>query len=204
MSSHNKLPASYQLDHLTDLPDLAAISEHIRGLVEHMPGYFGLLALDVDGFKGVNDERGHGVGDEVLAIIGQTLNNNLRRDDRFMSARRSGDEFMITLHGIEDDASVVAVGERIRGLLTEQIQTIDTRIGISMGGRVHRADETPEDLIHAVDILMKEDKDRRKIERYNTSIAREAIRRMYDLAKHAEIDKRDIPRLLDLHERGRY
>ncbi|HEU5122280.1 MAG TPA: GGDEF domain-containing protein [Candidatus Saccharimonadales bacterium] len=200
--NHDKFPYSPNRDRLTDLPDHAAISDHLDKLTLKMPGDFGLLAIDVDGFKGLNDERGHGTGDRLLIVIGQTLNDNLRRDDRFMPARRSGDEFLIALHGVHEDADIEAVAERIRILLTEQIQFIDNRVGISIGGRVHRIGETAEELMRAADELMAQDKDRRKIERYNSERAHEAIRKMAHLAFQAGIDDRDIPRLLNLHRRG--
>jgi hypothetical protein len=58
--------------------------------------------------------------------------------------------------------------------------------------------------MHAADTLMGEDKDRRKVERYDTPRAHEAIRRMAELAIWANIDPRDIPRLFSLHSEGRF
>jgi diguanylate cyclase (GGDEF)-like protein len=204
MANHNRLSRLHETDTLTDLPNLAAISKHLDILTAQIPGNFGLLMLDVDRFKGVNDERGHHWGDRLLAVIGQTLNDNLRRDDRYMPARKSGDEFLITLRDVDEDAHIVAAGERIRSLLTEQVQLVDDRVGISIGGRIHRIGETPADLMRAADELMSLDKDRRKIERHDNPKARAAIPKIAQLALAAGIDDRDIPRLLNLHRRGLY
>ncbi|MGS2614802.1 putative bifunctional diguanylate cyclase/phosphodiesterase [Micromonospora sp. LZ34] len=72
-----------------------------------------LLGLDLDGFKNVNDMRGHDVGDAVLAEVGRRLRGNLRPGD--VAARLGGDEFAVLLHGLPADADRVA--ERLLGVL---------------------------------------------------------------------------------------
>ncbi|MDO3700754.1 EAL domain-containing protein [Micromonospora sp. C28SCA-DRY-2] len=72
-----------------------------------------LLGLDLDGFKNVNDMRGHDVGDAVLAEVGRRLRGNLRPGD--VAARLGGDEFAVLLHGHPADADRVA--ERLLGVL---------------------------------------------------------------------------------------
>ncbi|MFF3856587.1 putative bifunctional diguanylate cyclase/phosphodiesterase [Micromonospora sp. NPDC002575] len=72
-----------------------------------------LLGLDLDGFKNVNDMRGHDVGDEVLAEVGRRLRGNLRPDD--LAARLGGDEFAVLVPGHPAEAGRVA--ERLLGVL---------------------------------------------------------------------------------------
>lgn len=72
----------------------------------------GLLMIDVDHFKSVNDRFGHGTGDRVLVAVAQTLSNNLREGD--MVARVGGEEFMVLLMPEVDHALTLAIGDRLR------------------------------------------------------------------------------------------
>jgi diguanylate cyclase (GGDEF)-like protein len=72
-----------------------------------------LLTLDLDGFKSVNDMRGHDAGDAVLIEVGQRLRLNLRPPD--LAARLGGDEFAVLMSGRPADA--IKVAERLLGVL---------------------------------------------------------------------------------------
>lgn len=73
-----------------------------------------VLFIDLDGFKQINDLRGHGVGDEVLRTVGERLRNACRQSD--VVARLGGDEFLIAVEDIElDDARELA--ERVRNIV---------------------------------------------------------------------------------------
>ena len=76
----------------------------------------GLLMIDVDNFKRVNDTWGHPVGDEVLRSIAQVLSSNLRQTD--VAARYGGEEFAIILPGL-GPRGVRAVGEKLRRAVRE-------------------------------------------------------------------------------------
>ena len=100
-------------------------------------GYsLGLLMIDVDNFKRVNDTWGHPVGDDVLRSIAQVLASNLRQTD--VAARYGGEEFAIVLPGL-GPRGVRAVGEKLRRavkalkpLISEH--GIPFQISISVGG----------------------------------------------------------------------
>jgi diguanylate cyclase (GGDEF)-like protein len=70
-----------------------------------------LLMLDIDGFKQVNDSRGHLAGDAVLASVGRALRASIRQDDP--AGRFGGDEFSALLVGITRDQALAAAG-RVR------------------------------------------------------------------------------------------
>jgi diguanylate cyclase (GGDEF)-like protein/PAS domain S-box-containing protein len=74
---------------------------------------YGLMLLDLDDFKRVNDTYGHDVGDEVLATVGQVLSLTLR-DTRDIAARLGGEEFGVLCFDAPDERSIRALGERIR------------------------------------------------------------------------------------------
>jgi diguanylate cyclase (GGDEF)-like protein len=90
-----------------------------------------LLFLDLDHFKQINDQRGHAVGDQVLANVGAVLRNVLRSRD--FAARNGGEEFAILLPDTEI-ASALAIAERIRAAIAEiSLPGIDVSVTISIG-----------------------------------------------------------------------
>jgi diguanylate cyclase (GGDEF)-like protein len=102
-----------RIDPLTKLPNRRAWEEAVRELSATRPA--GVLILDADRLKAVNDERGHHVGDEYLQIVAETVASSLR--DGELLARLGGDEFAILLPGA-DELRCHASAKRIRERLT--------------------------------------------------------------------------------------
>ncbi len=110
-----------QRDEVTGLRNRAAFEDILTTEVRNrrdrtVPGLLGLLMIDIDEFKAVNDSHGHQVGDEILHWVGQAILATCRESDT--PARFGGDEFAIvvpstTLEGLE------GFGERIRRVLSE-------------------------------------------------------------------------------------
>lgn len=101
-------------DALTGLPNRALFNErsilaeaHARRNKKKM----GVLSLDLDHFKEVNDTLGHDIGDQLLQVVGQRLINLVREED--IVARMGGDEFIILLQEIEHAKDVVATSRKI-------------------------------------------------------------------------------------------
>ena len=88
-----------QSDSLTDLPNRRSVSyrlQHELSVLRRYPEHqLGLIFMDLDFFKQINDTYGHGVGDQVLVIISRRLNDTVRATD--MVGRVGGDEFIILL-----------------------------------------------------------------------------------------------------------
>jgi diguanylate cyclase (GGDEF)-like protein len=85
-------------DALTNLPNRRAFDERLMAEAARSRRYghpFGLIILDIDHFKDVNDRHGHPTGDEVLKLVGRTIMANIRETD--MAARIGGEEFGIVL-----------------------------------------------------------------------------------------------------------
>ncbi len=95
-----------------------------------------LLFLDLDGFKAVNDQRGHEAGDAVLRDIAQRLTQQVRRGGD-LAARLGGDEFVLLLRADPDAPWVVDLAWRLTHLLAEPIALADggppVRVGASVG-----------------------------------------------------------------------
>ncbi|WP_293892564.1 MULTISPECIES: sensor domain-containing diguanylate cyclase [unclassified Sphaerochaeta] len=106
--------------------------EFIRTVKQN--GAIGLLMLDVDRFKQINDTYGHTIGDRVLQAIASTARNQLREGD--IIVRLGGDEFMMVLLGANRD-DTLEVGESIRRSIEEKriiYGNQEIRITVSIGG----------------------------------------------------------------------
>ena len=95
-----------------------------------------LIFFDLDGFKAVNDERGHGAGDAVLTEIAQRLRHAMRHEDTI--ARFGGDEFVVLCTGV-DEAMATSLGERIREAVAHPLTGIAEGLHVtaSVGVALH-------------------------------------------------------------------
>lgn len=124
-------------DPLTGLPNRARAIEVMRmalNRARRAGNIIGLLFIDLDGFKQVNDTLGHAAGDEVLATAGTRMQKSVREGD--VVARLGGDEFVVLLEPVDDELSAVRVAERLVADLAEPIQLStgrQARIGASIG-----------------------------------------------------------------------
>ncbi|MBI1723228.1 MAG: GGDEF domain-containing protein [Gemmatimonadetes bacterium] len=146
-------------DMLTGLPNRALFLERLeRALTRarRQPGHvFGVLFLDIDRFKDVNDRYGHAVGDELLVNFTRALNHWLRPGD--VIARLSGDEFTVLLPDIAGLDDAVHVAERIRQGLRAPLQLRDEAVAttVSIGVALSSpAYERAEDLVRDADSAM--------------------------------------------------
>ena len=114
----------------------------------------GLLFLDLDGFKPINDTYGHEAGDRILCQVAARLKESVR--DTEVVARLGGDEFVVLLRGLHhaDDATIVA--RRILQRIGEPIPDGDVthRVGVSIGGAVGMAGDRAQDLLEWADAAM--------------------------------------------------
>ncbi len=118
----------------------------------------GVLLIDVDNFKAVNDTWGHATGDVLLKVISDRIRANIRADDAL--ARMGGDEFLVTLAVIHDLAEAVAIGEKLRLACADTISTPAGEISTTVSVGVTLADpiETGDDLVARADAAMYEAK----------------------------------------------
>lgn len=93
---------------------------------------FALLFLDVDGFKAVNDQFGHGAGDQVLRELARRMADGVREGD--LVARWAGDEFLIVLDGVGDLTVARRVADQLEARLAEPIDAArGAPVGVSIG-----------------------------------------------------------------------
>lgn len=86
---------------------------------------FALFFVDIDDFKGVNDDFGHEAGDEILVAVAEALRDATRPTD--LVGRWGGDEFMVIARGVTQEAAVLGLAQRVLRLLDEDIVLRDGR-----------------------------------------------------------------------------
>ncbi|MGG5807887.1 sensor domain-containing diguanylate cyclase [Falsiroseomonas sp. CW058] len=142
-------------DALTGLPNRPAFREALsRAIARHRRDQqpFSLLYMDLDGFKRVNDVRGHAEGDRVLAGVAEVLRASLRQED--VPARIGGDEFAAVLVG-GDGREIPGAAERVRRAVRERMDAHGWPVSASIGAVLFRSPpDDEEEAIAAADELM--------------------------------------------------
>lgn len=133
-TEHDKYVVLSKTDALTGLDNRrnfdATLAERIRIYGAQQPaGRFALCYLDLDGFKPINDQYGHAVGDEVLRIVSDRLKHLLRGAD--LVGRHGGDEFMMLLDSISETAGLENMAQRILSAIAKPIMTTAGTVSVS-------------------------------------------------------------------------
>ena len=149
-------------DPLTGLLHRRVTSEVLRCLIDDARargGTLSVLLLDLDRFKPINDQFGHGVGDIVLMQVAERLRHSLRTSDSV--CRLGGDEFVILLESTDTIDGATLVAQKAIDSLNEPIEAGDhvCFIGASIGISVYPVDcEDAETMLRHADIAMYEAK----------------------------------------------
>lgn len=150
-------------DPLTGLFNRRTFDKEISRRLDRVAAEFdtlGLLMVDIDHFKLVNDRFGHLSGDSVLREVSDMLVRTcFRKDD--LVARFGGEEFAILLNGVARD-DLRSIGERLRGRVEStpvQVDQGEVRVTVSVGAAVARGLDTPESLIERADAALYQAKE---------------------------------------------
>lgn len=142
-------------DALTDLPNRILFKERLKlslSQADRLNTWVSLLSIDLDGFKLVNDQYGHDVGDELLKQTSQRLLHCIRQTDT--ATRLGGDEFAIILTNLHAKDEMELVSRKILGELSKPF--VINNISISISGSIGIA-LYPSDTRDQKDLIIKAD-----------------------------------------------
>jgi diguanylate cyclase (GGDEF)-like protein len=155
----DQLRSAADMDLITGVHNHRYLQERLRQEVarsarSHSP--FGVLMLDLDNFKPVNDRHGHADGDRVLHNVGAAIKDHVRTSD--VVARYGGDEFVVLMPDTPPDHATLVAERVVAGVLQGRHVMTDgseVTVGISAGLAVYPADgRTTAALLHAADAAM--------------------------------------------------
>jgi len=145
-------------DHLTGLPNRTLFSDRLTQaihLAKRNEKFVGVMFLDLDEFKTINDTLGHSVGDVLLKGIAQSLAQRIRQTDTV--ARFGGDEFLILVNNLSNDKYMDKIAENIMEVFTHPFSINDREFYVtgSAGVAVYPFDgEDVETLVKNADVAM--------------------------------------------------
>lgn len=145
-------------DQLTGLLNRALFEHEVEVALKRFARYpsnpFTLLFIDLDGFKSVNDQHGHRVGDRLLAAAAERVMRSVRDVDSV--GRLGGDEFAVLLDRLSDRRQIDAVTSRCLNAI-RQSYTVDGRelyVGASVGIAIGQPGDTAQSIIQRADAAM--------------------------------------------------
>ncbi|HET7385431.1 MAG TPA: GGDEF domain-containing protein [Nocardioidaceae bacterium] len=158
-ASENKLRERASYDSLTGVGNRSLFFERLGHALDTGPERRAMLALafiDLDGFKRVNDEYSHAVGDDVLVAVAERLRSVVRPRDTLV--RWGGDEFLVLFEHLDDEGDVVPIVERILYAVAQPSPEIgpdvavSASIGVAFQGPHEELDA--DDLVRRADVAM--------------------------------------------------
>ncbi len=141
-------------DHLTGIWNRRYMTRRMEIALwgfQHQEIPFGIFFIDIDGFKAINDTYGHKTGDQVLVMVAETLQHNLRGED--LLARWGGEEFIALLAGL-DEAGLTTVAYKLGALVrysTVRNEAEDINVTVSIGMTLARKEDTVKTLVDRAD-----------------------------------------------------
>jgi diguanylate cyclase (GGDEF)-like protein len=163
-------------DPLTGLLNRTVFTTHLEqqlALLDRRPGFVGVLFIDLDRFKLINDSLGHDAGDAVLRLVAERLRHCVRASD--VIARFGGDEFTVLVANALAPGDVMRAAERILSALGDPVVVdgVELFVGASVGVAIshdHRVD--PAELLRRADAALYRAKEngRNRVELFDTDL----------------------------------
>ena len=150
-------------DTLTGLPNRLLLHERLSQAIskaKRAGQRVGVLFIDLDRFKNVNDTLGHRVGDELLKHVTRALSGALRETD--LLARLGGDEFMVIVEDVDDPSVLSRIAQKLLDAIAQpfKIEQNDIFVTSSIGISVYPDDsDDPDELLKHADVAMYRSKE---------------------------------------------
>ncbi|MGM0570305.1 EAL domain-containing protein [Marinobacter sp.] len=157
-SAESKLAYNASHDVLTGLPNRALLEDRLIQACQMARRYgrkVGILFLDLDGFKPINDSLGHRVGDQILVEAARRLEKGVRNGDTV--ARGSGDEFIVVLPDLAHGDDVVKVVEHLLAAIAAPYEAGERSLRLTASAGIALDDGTiaePMTLVQQADLAM--------------------------------------------------
>jgi diguanylate cyclase (GGDEF)-like protein/PAS domain S-box-containing protein len=144
-------------DPVTGLANRRWFTERLHDGLERFragAGQVGVLFIDLDRFKEVNDRYGHGVGDQYLRVIGARMLAALRPSD--LLARWGGDEYAVLVEHLADRTTLLSIADRLQRALSGPVRVGDASLPVtaSIGVAASGPDINDDQLLQAADAAM--------------------------------------------------
>lgn len=145
-------------DHLTNLPNRLLFNDRLEqslALAKRYSYMVGVMFMDIDGFKEVNDDYGHDAGDNLLIDISERLKTVIRKTDTL--ARLGGDEFIMIINNLKSYSQINGIAEKVLSVFSEKFSIGINRVSVSasLGISVYPLDgDTTEELLKNADTAM--------------------------------------------------
>lgn len=149
------------IDQLTSIPNRNYMTSYLNSKFHEYKNLnipFGILFIDIDKFKKINDVYGHEIGDEVLKMVANVLQNSMRQND--IIGRWGGEEFIGIFQGLNLE-NLAVVAEKTRMLIEEselRKDLLTIKVTISIGATVVNEADTIESIVNRADSLMYQSK----------------------------------------------
>jgi diguanylate cyclase (GGDEF)-like protein/PAS domain S-box-containing protein len=140
-------------DALTDLPNRAWLLDRLAHTLQHHRT--GMIFIDLDGFKSINDTHGHRAGDQLLREVARRLRTAVRPGD--LVARLAGDEFVVLCERVDSPAAIERLAQRLLATIEEPVVLAEATVRVSASAGVAISDADlldPDRLLNASDIAM--------------------------------------------------
>ncbi len=153
-----ELHQNWLTDPVTGLGNRKYLERRLQALIagfEQKQSRTGLLFMDIDRFKPINDQYGHGVGDRILLMVANTLRHNLRVNDTIV--RWGGDEFTALLLDIPNVKALRMIAQKLRSLVeASRLDLPETSLAVtvSIGATLLNSKDDSEMVIQRADQLM--------------------------------------------------
>ncbi len=151
-----KLRTQALQDPLTGFANRRQLDQRLRNLEQSTSDqHVGACFIDLDGFKFVNDNHGHRIGDQLIRVAAERLASELRDGD--LLARQGGDEFVAVLDNVTDMAEAIATAERCRAELSRPYLIGSERFDLTASAGVAVSGDGPVDgdhLLRCADIAL--------------------------------------------------
>lgn len=145
-------------DELTDLPNRSLLIDRISDSIEtahRSQQKLGILFLDLDRFKAINDSLGHNIGDKLIQEVAKRLLQTLRKEDTI--SRNGGDEFVVVIKRMSNSNEAILIAQKLIESMTSifEIDSHKIHIGVSIGISVYPNDgDTAIELLRNADTAM--------------------------------------------------